>query len=84
MIDLSEMEIGDPHQDFRKLFMTDPRLLEPSVNSYHQNGGSRLNIETVKTWAYVNEWANLCHFADTPSNPTYQRALRHLRMWEQI
>lgn len=84
VIDLSEMEIGDPHQDFRKLFMTDPRLLEPAVNSYHQNGGSRLNIETIKTWAYVNEWANLCHFAETPSNPTYQRALRHLRLWEQI
>ncbi|MGI9027815.1 MAG: phosphotransferase family protein [Candidatus Saccharimonadales bacterium] len=84
VIDLSEMEIGDPHQDFRKLFMTDPRLLAPAVTSYQANGGQRLVIETVRTWAYVNEWANLCHFAKDTQHPTYKRALRHLQKWNQI
>lgn len=80
VIDLSEIEIGDPHQDFRKLFMTDERLVEPAIEAYGQN----LDPELVRTWAYVNEWANICHFADTPDNPTYQRALDHLRKWQQI
>jgi aminoglycoside phosphotransferase (APT) family kinase protein len=84
VIDLSEMEIGDPHQDFRKLFMTDSRLLEPALTGYHQAGGQKLDADTVKTWAYVNEWANLCHFAETPENPTYQRAWHHLKQWGQL
>lgn len=80
VIDLSEIEIGDPHQDFRKLFMTDERLVEPAIKAYDKE----LDLELVRTWAYVNEWANICHFADTPDNPTYQRALGHLRKWRQI
>lgn len=80
VIDLSEIEIGDPHQDFRKLFMTDERLVKPAIEAYGQN----LDIELVRNWAYVNEWANICHFADTPDNPTYKRALEHLRKWRQI
>lgn len=80
VIDLSEIEIGDPHQDFRKLFMTDERLIEPAVKAY----GRKLNPELVRTWAYVNEWANICHFIDTPDNPTYQRAFEHLQKWGQI
>ncbi len=84
VIDLSEMEIGDPHQDFRKVFMTNPRLLQPAIAGYHSGGGQHLDIETVKTWAYVNEWANLSYFAKTPENPTYKRALQHLKEWEQL
>ncbi len=80
VIDLSEMEVGDPHQDFRKLFMSDARLLEPALNAYDQS----LSTERVRTWAYVNEWANICHFSDTPDNPTYQRALHHLQKWQQL
>lgn len=84
VIDLSEMEIGDPHQDFRKLFMTDSRLLHPAVSAYHKNGGQRLDEQTIKLWAYLNEWANLCHYADKPENLTFQRALMHLRKWNQM
>lgn len=84
VIDLSEMEVGDPHQDFRKLFMTDPRLLEPAIAAYQQHGGQTINSDLAKTWAYVNEWANICHFADTPDNLTYQRAQEHLARWHQL
>jgi len=84
VIDLSEMEIGDPHQDFRKLFMTDPRLLGPAVTAYGQNGGRALDEELARLWAYVNEWANLCYFAGQPDNFTYQRAQRHLQLWDKL
>jgi len=84
VIDLSEMEIGDPHQDFRKLFMADRRLLAPAARAYQQKSGQHINEELSKLWAYVNEWANLCHFAEEPENPTYQRALQHLRMWNKL
>lgn len=80
VIDVSEMEIGDPHQDFRKLFMAHASLLEPAIAAY----GKPIDAERARTWAYVNEWANMCYFADTPDNPTYQRALHHLQLWNQI
>lgn len=82
VIDLSEMEVGDPHQDFRKLFMADPRLLEPAIATYNPKG--TISAETAKDWAYLNEWANLCYFAGQPENATYQRALNHLQKWQQI
>lgn len=84
VIDLSEMEIGGPHQDFRKLFMADERMLEAALAAYQAAGGAVLEPKTVKTWAYVNEWSNLCHFADEPDNLTYQRARNHLQQWQQL
>lgn len=84
VIDLSEMEIGEPHQDFRKLFMADERMLEAALDAYQVAGGAALEAATVKTWAYVNEWSNLCHFADQPNHPTYQRARHHLQQWQQL
>lgn len=84
VIDLSEVEIGDPHQEFRKIFMTFPKSLEAAIESYEQSGGQPLNREEIVHWAYVNEWANLCHFAGEPSNLTYRRALKHLKEWGQL
>lgn len=84
VIDFSEVEIGNPHQEFRKIFMTDNRLLQPAAKSYEDNGGKRLNLEEIVLWAYVNEWSNLCYFAEVPSNPTYQRAYQHLKSWDQL
>lgn len=84
VIDISEIEIGDPHQDFRKLFMTDKRLLQPAIDSYVAAGGQTLSSDVIKLWAYVNEWANICHFANDPANLTYQRARDHLRIWGLI
>lgn len=84
VIDLSEIELGDPHQDFRKIFMTDARLLPSALLGYQQRGGASLSEELVKLWAYVNEWSNLCHFASDPHNATYQRAIMHLERWKQI
>lgn len=84
VIDFSEIELGDPHQDFRKLFMTDERLLAPSIAAYTAHCGESLSSDTVKAWAYVNEWANIWYFAETPDHPTYQRAERHLRKWGEL
>lgn len=84
IIDFSEVEVGDPHQDFRKLFMTDERLLEPAVEAYVNAGGHKLLPSSIKLWAYVNEWANVCYFDETPENPTYIRAQTHLRTWGLI
>jgi aminoglycoside phosphotransferase (APT) family kinase protein len=84
VIDLSEIELGDPHQDFRKIFMTDERLLNSALLTYEKAGGQQLSSDLIKTWAYVNEWANLCYFADQHHNPTYQRAHAHLKRWGQI
>lgn len=85
VIDFSEVEIGDPHQDFRKIFMADDRLLLPAIDAYIQtNELTMINPGLVRQWAYVNEYANLCHFADNPSNPTFERALAHLQKWGQI
>lgn len=80
VIDFSEIEIGNPHQEFRKLFMTDERFLEPACDAY----GSDLSIDEIKLWAFVNEWANLCYFADNTQNVTYQRALQHLTKWGEL
>ncbi len=84
VIDFSELEIGDPHQDFRKLFMTDERLLAPSLEKYGDVTGKKLSEEIVKAWAYVNEWANVCFYYQTPSNPTYRRAYGHLKKWSRL
>ncbi len=84
VIDFSELEIGNPHQEFRKLFMTDTRLLKPAVEAYEQAGGQPLNAIEIVLWAYVNEWANMCNFADAPDNLTYQRAQEHLQLWNQL
>lgn len=83
-IDFSEVEIGGPNQEFRKIFMTDPRLLQPACESYEASGDGILNPDEIILWAYVNEWANMCHFADTPDNATYQRARQHLQLWQQL
>lgn len=84
VIDLSEMEIGDPHHEFRKIFMSYPHSLSSAVNSYNRHGGQKLNPDRIILWAYTNEWANAVHFADTPDNVTYQRAISHLAMWQQL
>lgn len=84
IIDFSELEIGDPHQDFRKLFMTDERLLEPSIRAYKQCTGKELSEAAAKAWAYVNEWANVCYFSEEPANPTYKRARNHLKKWGRL
>lgn len=84
VIDLSEIEIGDPHQDFRKIFMSGPRLLLPAIRGYQQAGGQPIHEKLVMLWAYVNEWSNLCFFAHDPHNATYRRAIMHLERWGQI
>ncbi len=84
VIDLSEIEIGDPHQEFRKVFMTFPGALEESLKGYAAKGGQKPDKQTIILWAYTNEWANLCYFADDTSNYTYQRAYKHLKKWEQL
>ena len=84
VIDFSELEIGSSEQDFRKIFMADDRLLEPAVQAFGNASGQDLDVDTIKLWAYVNEWANLCHFSAQPGNETYKRAEMHLRRWGQI
>lgn len=84
VIDFSEVEIGDPHQDFRKLFMTDARLLEPAVTAYQPASGKTLSTETIKHWAYVNEWANVCFFHDNTDHPTFRRAYKNLKKWQRL
>ena len=84
IIDFSELELGNRHQDFRKPFMTDSRLLGPAINAYEQHCDIKLSKEKIIAWAYVNEWANIAYFKDTPENPTYLRAFKHLRKWQQI
>lgn len=84
VIDFSEVEVGDPHQDFRKIFMADERFLSPAVDVYQQQTGKDLSIDRIRTWAYVNEWANLAFFNGQTTHPTYQRALKHLMQWDEI
>ena len=84
VIDFSEVEIGSPNQDFRKIFMADSRLLKPAINSYRQFSDNILNENIIKLWAYVNEWANLCYFYDQTKHTTYKRAYRHLKKWNKI
>lgn len=84
VIDLSEMETGDPHQEFRKIFMTFPRALNSAVEAYQKNGGHALRIEKIIQWAFVNEWANAGYFADEPENVTFKRAVQHLQKWGQL
>lgn len=84
VIDLSEMEVGDPNQEFRKIFMTFPGSLDSAIESYQQSGGQKLSRGRIIQWAYVNEWANVCFFSHDTSNPTYQRAIEHLRDWQQL
>lgn len=84
VIDFSEVEIGNPHQEFRKIFMTDSRLLQPACENYSTQGDQILNIEEIILWAYVNEWSNLCHFAGRPGNITYRRAESHLKQWGEL
>lgn len=84
IIDFSELELGDPHQDLRKPFMTDGRFLAPMIAAYKEHTGTSLDPEKIKTWAYVNEWANIAYFKDQPDNPTYLRAQQHLSRWNQL
>ncbi len=84
VIDLSEMEVGEPHQELRKIFMTVPGALRATMDSYARSGGIELSEEKIILWAFVNEWANVCYFADDPENVTYQRAIGHLRHWQQL
>lgn len=84
VIDFSEVEIGDPHQDFRKIFMADKRFLDPSIESYQELSGRSLDRQQILLWAYVNEWANLAYFHDQPNHPTHLRALKHLMAWDEI
>ncbi len=84
IIDFSELEIGDPHQDFRKIFMTDSRLLEPAVRQYSKLTDLELSRSKIKAWAYINEFANLAYFNDKPHNLTYIRAYQNLKKWDLI
>lgn len=84
IIDFSELELGDPHQDLRKPFMTDDRFLAPMIATYKDHCGVNLDPEKIKTWAYVNEWANIAYFKGQPTNATYLRAQKHLKRWKQL
>lgn len=84
IIDFSELEVGDPHQDFRKIFMSDERLLASAVHKYQELTTRTLSINKIMTWAYVNEFANLAHFYNQPENLTYKRAYQNLKKWGQI
>lgn len=84
VIDFSEVEIGDPHQDFRKIFMADPRFLDPAIAIYTQKTGVKIDKTQVQTWAFVNEWANLAYFYGQTEHPTYIRALKHLMQWDEV
>lgn len=84
VIDFSELELGNRHQDFRKPFMADSRLLDPAIQAYKSSCGIELSREKIVAWAYVNEWANIAYFKDQPNHPTYIRAHKHLRRWHQL
>jgi aminoglycoside phosphotransferase (APT) family kinase protein len=84
VIDISEMELGDPHQEFRKIFMSTPDALNSAIKAYNQTARHHINVETVKLWAYVNEFANACFFADQPQNATYLRAIQNLTLWNLV
>lgn len=84
VIDLSEMETGDPHLEFRKIFMTFPASLDSAIKAYRKIGGQQLDKATIIQWAYVNEWANLCYFDEQDDNVTYQRAISNLKRWKQL
>lgn len=84
VIDFGEVEIGEPHQEFRKIFMTIPQSLDSAVRSYREHGGQELSQDIIIQWAFVNEWANICYFADKTENLTYKRALTNLKKWGQI
>ena len=84
IIDFSEVEVGDRHQDFRKIFTTAERLLRPAIHEYAVHSGKKLCAELAKNWAYVNEWSNACRFASQPRNATYHRAISNLGKWNQL
>lgn len=84
IIDFSELELGNRHQDFRKIFMADSRFLDPAISAYLSTTSVSLDAEKVKVWAYVNEWANIAYFKNQPSHPTYVRAQKHLTRWHQM
>ena len=84
VIDFSELELGNRFQDFRKLFMTDRRLLDSALRSYSEKTGNNLDKEVILAWAYVNEWANIAYFKDQQNNPTYIRAQKHLKLWDEL
>jgi aminoglycoside phosphotransferase (APT) family kinase protein len=84
VIDFSEVETGTRHQDFRKIFTTNERLLRPSLRGYKDACGIRLSADVCKQWAYVNEWANACRFVTQPRNATYRRAMANLEKWQQL
>lgn len=84
VIDISEIETGNPHQEFRKIFMTFEPSLDAAIAAYQQCGGQTIDRNQVVRWAHVNEWANLCYFSNQTHNGTYIRAYEHLKRWEQI
>jgi aminoglycoside phosphotransferase (APT) family kinase protein len=84
VIDFSEVELGDRHQDFRKIFMTNKRFLEPAVNKYQELTQTNLSIDQIIAWAYINEWANIAFYKDNQNHPTYKRALKHLKKWGEL
>ncbi len=84
VIDFSELELGDRHQDFRKIFMTDERFIDPALKVYKKLSGYELSKTQITAWAYINEWANIAFYKDKTSHPTYRRALKHLKSWGEI
>lgn len=84
VIDFSEVELGDRHQDFRKIFMTDKRFLDPSIKKYEELTQIELSKDQIIAWAYINEWANIAFYKDKQNHPTYKRALKHLKRWGEL
>jgi aminoglycoside phosphotransferase (APT) family kinase protein len=81
IIDFSEVELGDPHQDLRKVYMTKTDLLDPAIRGYQRVSGHTLDREHIVMWALVNEWSNVCHFWGQDTQITYKRAYDNLQSW---
>ena len=83
VIDFGDAQIGSPEQELRQLYRLDESILQSAIVTYEQLSGLKLNDETIKIWAIIQELASYAN--NLANNKTdhhgFLSATKYLEKW---
>jgi len=83
ILDFGDTDIGTPEQDFRQLYRINTTVLDSAIEVYEKLSGVKVDTETSKIWAIVQELAvhsEKLLIKDT-LHPAYLRTVKNLQKW---
>jgi aminoglycoside phosphotransferase (APT) family kinase protein len=81
VLDFGDTNIGTPEQEFRQLYRINEVILKSAVDAYAELSGKKIDIETTKIWAIVQEMSTYSERLEQKNHPSYIRARKNLQRW---